>query len=172
MLSLFITLFVCFVYRELLNCEATLAAIYCRSSLLTLYSSTTSTLSFPTYFNFLAQHNFSQPSVEGLCTTTCPSLSPSPQTCLRSNSLSTPYNLFYSNQTIVEKGLESWLAEHPDKTMSLVVKLNEEVTQVAGGIGQSQFPIPEGRDSSDVYCPRAAFMITSGVELKSGSSSG
>lgn len=161
-----------FINRELLNCEATLAAIYCRSSLLTLYSSTSTSLPFPTYFNFLAQHNLSQPSVEGLCTTTCPSLSPSPQICLRSNSLSVPYNLFYSNQTIVEKELESWLVEHPDKCMSLVVKLNEEVTQVAGGIGQSQFHIPEGRDSSDVYCAHAAFMIISSVELKSGSSSG
>ena len=52
--------------RELLNCESTLASIYCRSALLSLHS-LSSSLPFPLHFTLLSQHYFSQPSVEGVC---------------------------------------------------------------------------------------------------------
>ena len=60
--------------RELLNCESTLASIYCQSALLCLHS-LSSSLPFPLHFTLLSQHYFSQPSVEGVCFSTSPSLS-------------------------------------------------------------------------------------------------
>ena len=89
-----------YFFRELLNCESTLASIHCRSALLCLHS-LSSSLPFPLHFTLLSQHYFSQPSVEGVCLSMSPSLSPSLSRCLLS---STP-SLFYSDPRLLEREL-------------------------------------------------------------------
>ena len=112
--------------RELLNCESTLASIYCWSALLCLHS-LSSSLPFPLHFTLLSQHYFSQPSVEEVCLSTSPSLS----RCLL---FSTP-SLFYSDPCLLERELLSWLWGHSGDVLPLVAKLNEEVSIVGGGNG-------------------------------------
>ena len=151
------------LFRELLNCESTLASIYCRSALLCLHS-LSSSLPFPLHFTLLSQHYFSQPLVEGVCLSTSPSLSPSLSRCLLS---STP-SLFYSDPRLLERELLSWLRGHSGDVLPLVAKLNEEVSIVGGGNGRGEYLIPEGREAIDVHCPGAAFMVIASAHVKPG----
>jgi hypothetical protein len=155
------------VHRELLNCEMALSSMYCRSALITLHPISPS-LTFPTYFNMLACHNFTQPSGEGLVSTTSPSLAPSLSHCLLSPS---SCRHFYSDPSLVEGELSSWFSSHPNDSVSLVLRLNEELSQANGGNGRSEFSISDGRQYFDVYGCQSSFLIVSSIEIKPGSCS-
>ena len=149
-----------------MNCESILSSIFCRSALITVQS-ISSSLSFSMYFKLLALHYLSQPSVEGICSSTSPDLSPS-----LSNSLSTGApDVFYTDVSLVEEKLKDWLIKHPNDSVPLVLTLSEEVCQGGGCSGRGEFPIPDGRESVDVFCPNSCFLVVSSVEIKPGSNS-
>uniref|UniRef100_A0A1X7UQ08 HECT domain-containing protein n=1 Tax=Amphimedon queenslandica TaxID=400682 RepID=A0A1X7UQ08_AMPQE len=151
------------VHRELLNNEGTLAGLYCRSALLSLQSVSQS-LSFPLYISLYSQENYSQPSVEGLSVSSSPSLSPS----LSHSLLSSHQPQFYSDPALVERELLSWLRDHSVDVQPLLVRLSEGVSGSSGGNGRAEFLVPEGRETTDVYCPGAAFLIVSSSHVKPG----
>ena len=158
------------VYRELLLCESKLMSIYSRSALLSL-TTPTCPLPFTTALTLTALDSFSQPSVEGLCSTTCPSLSPSLATCL-STVLNSPHTTFFSGSTAIESIVEKWLEGSPEEVAGFMKQLLEPlVGGVPKGYGHTQLTVPESKDSTDVYCRDAAFMVVSPAEEKLKSSS-
>ena len=68
----------------------------------------------------------------------------------------------------MERELLSWLRDHSVDIQPLVVQLSEGLSQSAGGNGRGEFLVPEGRDSVDVHCPGAAFLIVSSNHLTPG----
>ena len=159
----------CFsICRDLLQCELSLSAMYCRSSLIALHApsvSLPSPISVPAFLSLVAAHCFSQPSVEGLCASTSPALSPSLPDSL-ATVLSTPQNIFYSNFSQLEKVFRVLLSNPPKDLVYIISEMCNQLTGLSEGLGYGHFPIPDGKLSTDVCCPNGSFTIVSAVDEK------
>ena len=143
---------------------------YSRSALLSL-ATPTCALPFTTALTLTALDSFSQPSVEGLCSTTCPSLSPSLNTCL-STVLGSPHTTFFSGSTVVKNIIEKWIEGSLEELVDVAKQLCEPLVRgVPKGYGHTELSVPESKESIDVYCHNTAFMMVSSAEEKLKSSS-
>ena len=143
---------------------------YSRSALLSL-AMPTCALPFITTLTLTALDSFSQPSVEGLCNTTCPSLSPSLNTSL-STVLGSPHTMFFSGSTAVKNIVEKWIEGSLEELVDVAKQLCEPlVGGMPKGYGHTELSVPESKESVDVHCRNAAFMLVSAAEEKPKSSS-
>ena len=161
------------LFRELLQCELSLSAMYCRSCLVTLHMVSVtrpSPIPVPTFLSLVTADNLSQPSVEGVCITPSSSLSPTLSDCL-ATVLSSPENIFYSNLALVKKVCLILLSDPPHDLVYIISEICTQMAFTVEGCGYGEYTVSDGKDSNDVFCPKGSFVVVSSLEEKPKSDS-
>ena len=142
--------------------------MYCRACLITLHTSSVtrpSPIPVPTFLSLVAAHSLYQPSIEGACTSTSSALSPSLSDTLMTV-LCSPQDIFYSDHSLVDNVCHTLLSDPPRDLVYIISEICTQMGCTAEGCGYGMYPIPDGKDSIDVCCPKGSFMIVSSVEEK------
>ena len=86
--------------------------------------------------------------------------------------LSSPQDIFYSDPYPVVQGCSKWLVNQSQEYFtSVMVELCEKLSNTSKGLGRGEYTIPDGKDSTDVCCPGASFIVVSCSEEKPKSDS-
>ena len=149
--------------RELLRCEACLANLYCRRSLLSIQKETSASIEPALdHLRVVSAECFAEPLPEGATITTSPDLAPSPTSCLQTLTLS-PLPLFYSNPERISQEIATAIG-----TLTELERLVQSVCaclqRAPKDFGSTELKVTESKETVDVSHPEAAFTVVSVVE--------
>lgn len=168
-----VPMFYCIIYRELLSCEATLTAMYCRKALLALRPPlpSSSPQNWLSNFNLLVNDSFAQPTAEGHVFDNSPLMASSTQSCLQ-HVLPSPHSLFFNDCSRVESEVVIGLLNCKADLTRLASLVCAPLTASPSPVGSTNFSISESKDHVQVTSTASAFLVVSSPEEKLKSSSG
>ena len=154
------------VHRELLQGEASLACMYCRSALLGLPSPAQPSLEAELErLGLVASESLVEPSVEGVASTTCPDLAPSPASILHTLTTS-PLTMFYSDVDRVSSELRRVLRVQTGRLAEVAQQVCACLSRAPRDFASAELKITEAKEAVDLVHHDAAFLVVSVLNEK------